>query len=340
LWLLPVFFIAGILLVFCLFTLNLTVVDGKINGFILYANILVVDIQYALPTRNIVVFALLSLCNLDLGIETCFYHGMTEYDKTWLQFVFPLYLLCIVGVLVITSRYFIFVERITRKRVIPVIATIFLLSYSKILLVTAKVLVSYTTIHEVHGNQTAQKLIWMYDSHISIYGFQFILIFFTCLVVFLTILVPMNFVLTFTKFSYKCNFISKYLKPYLDACHAPFKINHYYYFGIELLVRAILFAIHDVKIGIYQILITYIGIWIIILMYMCTFKPFKRTTTAILYISYILNIVCLVMLVMFYNVDTTNTSYVIIFSILNIIALTEFGCTVLYCVYTDHCTRL
>ena len=32
LWLLSVFFIAGILFVFCLFTLNMTVGDGKINA--------------------------------------------------------------------------------------------------------------------------------------------------------------------------------------------------------------------------------------------------------------------------------------------------------------------
>ena len=27
--------------------------------------------------------------NLDLGIETCFYHGMTAYAKMWLQFCVP-----------------------------------------------------------------------------------------------------------------------------------------------------------------------------------------------------------------------------------------------------------
>ena len=338
LWLLPVFFIAGILLVFCLFTLNLTVVDGKINGFILYANLTVITNYYIFPSPSL--FTVMSLCNLDLGIETCFYHSMTEYDKTWLQFVFPLYLLCIVGVLAITSRYSSCVERLTRKRVIPVIATIFLLSYSKMLQVTTKVLVSHTTIHEVDGNKTEKYLIWMYDSHIYIYGLQFILIFLTCLLVFVFILVPMNFVLIFTKFSYNCNFVSKYLKPYLDACQAPFKINYYYYFGIELLVRAILFVIHDVKVGVYQILTIYIGIWIVIIIYLCTFKPFRNTATAILYMSYILNIVFLVMLVMFYNMDTTNTSYIIVFSTLNIIALAEFGCTVLYYMYTNHLYKI
>ena len=33
----------------------------------------------------------------------CFYNGMTEYDKTWLQFAFPSYLLLIVAVLAFAS---------------------------------------------------------------------------------------------------------------------------------------------------------------------------------------------------------------------------------------------
>ena len=34
--------------------------------------------------------------NLDFGIETCFYSGMDTYQKTWLQFAFPLYILLLI----------------------------------------------------------------------------------------------------------------------------------------------------------------------------------------------------------------------------------------------------
>ena len=60
--LLPVFFIAGILLVLSMFISNLTVVAGKINGFILYANLSIVSGYYVFPSRNIL-FTLLSLSN-------------------------------------------------------------------------------------------------------------------------------------------------------------------------------------------------------------------------------------------------------------------------------------
>ena len=337
--LLPIFFIAGILLVLSLFVLNLTVVDGKINGFIFYANMSIVSGYYVFPSRNIL-YTLLSLSNLDLGIETCLYHGMTEYGKTWLQFVFPLYLLCIVGALAITSRYSSRVERLTRKRVIPVIATIFLLSYSKMLLVTAKVLFSYTTVHEIDGDDIKTRLSWSWDSSIPLFGKQFIPLFIISLVVLLIILLPLNFCLIFTKTSYRIKFVCDYLKPYLDAYQAPFKNNHYFYCGIELLVRPISFAIGYTMLDSYKTLAFYGFIIVIFLVYLCALKPFKSNITVVLYISYILNLGCQVLLVLYYNTDTTSTSYAVVFNTILIIALLEFGGTVFYYLYKSHLYKI
>jgi len=336
LWLLPVFFIAGILLVFCLFTLNLTVVDGKINGFVLYANLTAANSRYTFPFSNKILYAALSLCNLELGIETCFYHGMTEYDKTWLQFVFPLYLLCIVGVLVITSRYSSRVEKLTRKRAIPVIATIFLLSYTKILLVIAKVLVSYTTVHEIDGNDVKKNKIWLWDSRIQLFGKQFIPLFTVSLLVLVGILLPLNFCLIFTKTANRIKYVCDHLKPYLDACQAPFKVNHYYYFGIDLLIRPAAFAIGNGILDTEKTLAIYCTGLGVILIYLCAIKPFKNNVTALLYLSYILNLGCQVILFLYFRADTTITAYGILFKTLIIIALTEFGCTVLYYLYIGH----
>ena len=336
LWLLPVFFIAGILLVFCLFTLNLTVVDGKINGFIVYANLTVWNGHFAFPSHKNILIVLLSLSNLDLGIETCFYHGMTEYDKTWLQFVFPSYLLCIVGVLAIASRYSSYVERLTRKRVIPVIATIFLLSYGKILLVTAKVLVSFTTVHEIVGDNTETSIIWSWDSSIKLLGAKFIALFIICLLVVLLILMPMIFLLIFTKFSYRCRFVSNYLKPYLDAYQAPFKMKQCNYCGIELLIRPVLLAVCNKMLGVNKTLALYSCVWVIFLVYLCTAKPFRSAATAMLYMSYMFNLGCHMVLYLYFSGNINNTWYVIFFKILMTIAVIEFSCTVLYYLYTNH----
>ena len=341
LWLLPVFFIAGILLVFCLFTLNMTVVDGKINGFIAYANITIAIGYYAFPSKNSLLYVILSISNLDLGIETCFYRGMTEYDKTWLQFAFPLYLLCIAGVLAITSRYFSFVERLTRKRVIPVIATIFLLSYNKILLVTITVLFYYTSVIEIDRNKTEKKLVWMWDTHVSAFEIKFILLFIVCLLVVVFILLPLNFLLLFTRLSYKCRLVSKYLKPFLDAYQAPLKVNHYYYFGIELLIRPVLFALNNGMLSVNETWAIYIIIWVMYLLYLSSFKPFRCNATRLLYISYTINLGCQVMLVAYYNANPANsTLFKNFYMTLAAIALVEFGCTVLYYLYISHLYKI
>ena len=39
--------------------------------------------------------------NLDFGIEICFYNGMDTYSKTWLQFVFPVYIWVLVGLMIL-----------------------------------------------------------------------------------------------------------------------------------------------------------------------------------------------------------------------------------------------
>ena len=88
----------------------------------------------------------ISLANLDLGIPICFYNGMDDYAKMWLQLAFPFYLVFTAICLILASRYFPTVQRLTARRALPVLATWFLLSYTKILLTVSSVLFSYSTI--------------------------------------------------------------------------------------------------------------------------------------------------------------------------------------------------
>ena len=127
--------IAGVVLVFIIFYLNLTVTDGNINAFIFYANIISINIPVFFPSINgfVPAYTFISLANLDLGIQTCFYNGMDDYAKMWLQLLFPFYLILIAMALIITSRYSTTIQRLTASRALPVLATLFLLSYTKIL---------------------------------------------------------------------------------------------------------------------------------------------------------------------------------------------------------------
>ena len=136
------FTIAGILLVTLIFVLNVTVANGDIYKFILFVNAVSVNSSEELSMQYVVV----SLSNLDIGIEVHFYDGMTTYVATWLQFAFPIYPLCIVGGLSIASCHSVKMETMARKKIIPVITTVILLSYNKIMTTTFRGLFSYTII--------------------------------------------------------------------------------------------------------------------------------------------------------------------------------------------------
>ena len=127
--------IAGVVLVVLLYCLNLTVTKGTINGIIFYANIISINGSVFLVNDNVYkpLKAFISFTNLDLGIETCFYNGMDSYAKMWLQLFFPFYLIMMATLLIITSRYSIRIQRLTFTRSLPVLATLFLLSYTGIL---------------------------------------------------------------------------------------------------------------------------------------------------------------------------------------------------------------
>ena len=337
--LIPVFLISGLFLILLLFTLNLTIVDGKINGFIMYVNAVVAHIQVISPSLSNIIEILMKVLNLDVGGEVCFYHGMTEYAKTWLQFAIPSYLLCIVAILAFASRYSSSVERHTRRRVISVIATIFLLSYSKLLALADKVLFSYTNVYSLPDNK--KIVIWMWDSSIPLFGIKFSLLFVASLLVILFIIFPLTFLLLFTKHALRIRCIAKYLKPYLDAFQAPFKDNCRYFPGLELIFRWFSFASGLIffKTYLHKLALETL-LCLILLVYLCGFKPFRSLATNLLYISYTINVELMLILMIYSDGNIRNTYYIVILHVLIIIALTEFGATVLYNLYINQLQKI
>ena len=87
------FALMGVALVFLLLVCRLTVATGTLSGLVFYANIVQANGTIFLSvesTDTLSVF--IAWISLDFGIETCFYNGLDAYSKTWLQFVFPVYI--------------------------------------------------------------------------------------------------------------------------------------------------------------------------------------------------------------------------------------------------------
>ena len=232
--------VAGLVLVLLLFVLNLTVTDGSINTYIFYANVISINITVFFPNTKTFTptYTFISLANLDLGIPTCFYNGMDDYAKMWLQLAFPFYLIFIATLIIITSRYSTTIQRLTARRALPVLATLFLLSYTKILRIVSSVLFFYSTITHLPSKHTT--LVWSVDANVPLFGVRFTILFIVCLILFL-ILVPFNVILLFTRTLSRFKFINKF-KPLLDAYQGPCKDKFYYWTGLQLLARAVFFG--------------------------------------------------------------------------------------------------
>ena len=128
-----VFILAGLVLVLTLIYLDLTVADGTLNALILYANIVRIHCAIIFPPGHTnIVAVLLAWLNLDLGIEVCFYNGFDAHTRTWLQYIFPVYVWIIILLIITLGWHFTIVARIVGSNSIPVLATLLLMSYAKL----------------------------------------------------------------------------------------------------------------------------------------------------------------------------------------------------------------
>ena len=236
--------IAGIVLVLTLFIFNLTVINGTINTFIFYVNILNINTMVLFPRcQPHIACTVLSLLNLDLGITTCFYNGMDDYAKRWLQLAFPLYLVAIAYLLIVTSRYSSTMQRLTAHKALPVLATLFLLSYTKMLRTVSNVLFCYTKVTHLPSNITSH--LWSVDVTAPLFGLKFMMLFVVCLTL-VFIFLPFNLVLLLGR-KLSCFRIVTKLKPFLDTYFGPYKDNSFYWTGLQLVIRMLVFGLSSLR---------------------------------------------------------------------------------------------
>ena len=238
------FAVAGIALVALVIVLNLTVSAGTINGLIFYANVVKIYEHIFFPGGPVPFLSqFISWINLDLGIKTCFYHGMDSCSKAWLQFIFPAYVWFILILIIIMTRYSSKVVRLVGRQAIPVLATMILLSYTK-LIRTVFHIIHYTNIR--CNDDTSLR--WYIDANIQYIGGCHIPLFLLSLAVLTLLIVPYTFYLLtiplfegpLSKYMSCCQRLSIYMKPFFDAYGGPYKDKCRFWTGFLLLVRVVL----------------------------------------------------------------------------------------------------
>ena len=182
--------------------------------------------------------------NLDLGIETCFYNGMTAYAQTWLQFAFPIYIWILIIIIIITSRYSVRVSKLIGHNPIAVLATLLLTSYTKILKIIIDVY--YSAKLEYPDNKIVT--VWLKDGNVPyLQSWHFLLTVVTSVVlVFLFLPYTLLLLLGYKLYRFSgrkhMHWLNR-LKPLLDSYYAPYNKHTLNWTGFLLLVRCALYIV-------------------------------------------------------------------------------------------------
>ena len=169
---------------------------------------------------------------------------MDSYAKMWLQLFFPFYLIIIAASIIIASRYSYRILRLTYTRSLPVLSTLFLLSYTGVLRTVLTVLFSYSTI--THLPSGHKQIVWSIDASVPLFGIKFTILFITCLVLFL-MSIPFNIILLFTRYLLHFRLINRF-KPLLDAFQGSYKDRYYHWVALHITLQSIFFSLHGFQI--------------------------------------------------------------------------------------------
>ena len=293
LWTILLFAVAGPFLIYLLYYLKLTLATGTLNGIIFYAQaanvgilqglLLYTDHHHSLTQFNSI---FLSFLNLNLGFPLCFYNGMTELWKTGLSLVFPIYLLIIVVVLIILSRYSTWLSNRTSHSSVQVLVTVVHLSFSKLLII----IIDVFTPAKIYTSEKMYR-VWYKNGSIE-YGKEngHVLLMAVTVIIVGTLLIPYITILIGGRAFLKCALGDKYLRPIYEAIHGPYREKVKYWFTARLILLIIMYIIYTATSSAITVVITS-PIIIIFVLIQGHIKPFRNRFVNILDSSVMLNLI-------------------------------------------------
>ena len=303
--------IAGIALVGILLFLNITVAIGTINGILFYANIIngnssIFFNDLPIPSFPSVFIAWL---NLDIGFDVCLYNGMDMFTKTLFQLGFPTYLILLVFIVIVVSKYSQkFSNMIGKKDPIATLATLILISYAKILSIIITTF-SLTTLEYPDG----RRLLWKPDTTIEYFEPpKHALLFIIALVILLLssaytiILTSWQLLVRLPHWKLLAWIRNTKLSSFIQAYHAPYISKHRYWIGLLLLVRVILYLTSALNSsGNPQLPLTAITIVIGILLLLDTKRIYRQNILNIFEVLILSNILMFTVIT-WYATDTND----------------------------------
>ena len=202
---------------------------------------------------------------------------------------------------------------------------------------------SYTSL-ELYPNNS-QIAVWLYNRNIGYFSGKHIPLFTAAMVCLIFLFLPYTMLLIFSqclqaKSELKI-FYSRYVKPFLDAYHAPYPNKHRYWTGLMLLLHLVLFlisaanALGDPNVNLLAIVITAILAPPTIL----GSRIYKTWSLGLLETSFILNLAILAMVTLYIHASGGNQNAVTLTSVGTAFAIFT-GIVIYHCVQQIKDTRL
>ncbi len=257
LWLILIYFGTGPLLIGALIKLDIHIGNGALHGILFYTNFIHASSEFFYPKHHNKQFTriLIAWLNLDLGIEVCFFRGMTSYTKLWLEIGYVAYLICLQLLVIYLCHKYVRFTHICGRNVTKVLATILLMCFMKCLLWVKNVL-SIHPFYYSHGDSPCcnhSVLLWTYDPTITLYSAYYLPLAVAAIIIGFTLLIFTSSLLliqTLKKVSNKI--ISKWVsfsKPFFEVYTGPCNSIYSFWPGFLLALRVGIVIVHSVNVN-------------------------------------------------------------------------------------------
>ena len=301
------FYIAfGIGLVCTSLLLNLTVAIGTINGILFYANIISGNKSLFFDELSTTSFPSLftAWLNLDIGFDVCFHKDLDTYSKTWIELMFPFYLIVVVVMVIVISKYSQrFANLIGKRNPVATLATLILIVYTNFLS-TVITIFSATTLRYPDGD----RLLWKPDATICYLEFP------KHAILFIVGLVTLLLGVAYTIFLFlwpllvrlpNWRFVGWLRNPkissFIETYHAPYTARYRYWTGLLLFVRVIVYLATALNTsGDFQIPLLVTALLVGGLLMLATLKVYKKKPVSALEIVSLANILAFTLITWYF----------------------------------------
>ena len=280
--------------------------------------------------------------NLDFGIETCFVNGLTAFWKTWLQFIFPFYIWAIAGLIILATKHSTRLTNLFGNRAVPVLNTLFLLSYMKLLNTVVSAL-EFSILVYSDNHTRSTSVLWSVDGNL---GFPHILLFLAGLAVLMFLWLPYTLMLLLMQWLRRlphCRLLKWVMQfhPVYDAYFAPLKPKQHHFFGVLLLIRGTLLVTFASTFGISQNinLLFLLILTTALLLYVTLVQPYKSRAVLLFQSTNLANLNLLSGFFFYaYTQSNRSTLQVVAIGLSTGMAFLQFCAIVLFTLIAPRCS--